>query len=503
VTAATLGVMSQRIAGRDARTVSTSLREELSELQGQNRQLAESYTALARATLEFEEQGWKPISQLTEDGFGLQDVKRIAKTARLQMKSNPILKRGEKLQASYTFARGFVMTTGDRELPPRYQAIVDSQLNQEVLFGEQACKRNAKTVFSDGNLFAAYIRSAQRWTVVSIDQIVGVAVDSIDPSIVNYVRRNYTRVTGYENNGAAVTELVDEWIPMDHVNVPVRSLQGVAVNADMRLVDYRADRDNTSRWGVPGCLAALPWAWAYSEYLKDGSKLLKALSSIAWHVKSSQAAGAERAAQKMLSNRRTAATAATGSDVTLQAMPRSNAVDLETGRPLAAMAATAMEVSVEALLSDGGATGDKSAMFDQPTLNAAYERQGNWERFFERCLAVMGVRNPKVKFNPIVVDPAYREVQSISQAWMTGLFSPEVVQSAYARTLGIEAPGEVPSGVMVPNNVNSLSNSGATLGSGRAPGQTNVATAQGNSGAGVDDLSNSDNSNRDTADNAR
>ena len=188
-------------------------------------------------------------------------------------------------------------------------------------------------------------------------------------------------------------------------------------------------------------------------------------------------------------------------DIDIAAMPRNNSIDLSTGRPLAAMAATAMEVSVDALLSGPGEIGGGGApILDQSTLNAAYARQGSWEDFFIRVLRVMGVPEPSVTFNNIIVDPAYRNIQSLSQAWMTGLFNADVMQSAYAEQLGIEAPGQIPSGVLVPNNDGSFATTGNSVGSGNP---NNVASSQGNSGAGVDDLSNGDNLNRDNQNNPR
>jgi hypothetical protein len=286
---------------------------------------------------------------------------------------------------------------------------------------------------------------------------------------------------------------------MDYTANPVASISGVRVDRNFVVVDHRENDDTGSPWGLPDCLPALPWAWAYSEYLKDGSKLLKALSSIAWQVKSKTSKGVSNASAKLLNNRQVASTAVTGSDVELSAMPRNNAVDLGTGRPLAAMAATAMEVSVDALLSGTANNALGSQVLDQSTLNAAYGRQGNWESFFTRVLKVMGVPFPSVKFNKIIVDPSYRNVQSLGQAWMTGLFEPGVIRDAYAEELAIETPGMIPDGVLIPNNENSAAGQGANTspGSDITGNMTNVATSQGNSGAGVGDLTNSDNTLRD------
>lgn len=476
--------------------ITTELSEK-QQLQIENELYRESYAAIANAALEFDEKGWNPINSVTGDGFTLQQAQQVSNTAKEQATSNPLLKRGAMLRATYIFGRGFKTASNDKPLPPRFQQIVDDPINQMVLFGEAACKQNERTLFTSGNFFVAYNKTTRQFSRVPLNEIENVARDPQNPEIIKYVLRTYARETISAQSNATEVTNVTEWYPMDYTTNPVRVIAGNRVSQNMVMIDLRVNNDQSALWGVPDCLPALPWAWAYSEYLKDGSKMLKALSSIAWQVKSKTNKGVNTASAKLLNNRQVASTVATGADVELSALPRNNSVDLDTGKPLAAMAATAMEVSVDALLSDGSA----AMTLDQPTLNAAYGRQGDWEGFFTRALRVIGVQNPSVTFNKIVVDPSYRNVQSLGQAWMTGLFDPAVVQAAYAEELGIEAPGVVPDGVLIPNNEFSAARSDidptlmqrTTIGSGTTGNQTNVATSQGNPGAGVNELSNGDN----------
>lgn len=485
----------------------TTEMSELDALRQENELYRESYAAIANAALEFDEKGWSPLNSIKSEGFSLMEAKKVAAAAKEQTTSNPLLKRGAMLRATYVFGRGFKMSSNGRPLAPRFMSIIENPVNQMVLFGETACKQNERTLFTTGNFFVAYNRQSQQFIRIPLEEIENVARDPENPQIIKYILRTYARETITAQTNATEVTNVTEWYPMDYTTSPAASIAGTKVNRNMVVVDLRENNDDGAIWGVPDCLPALPWAWAYSEYLKDGSKMLKALSSIAWQVKTKTAKGVSNTSAKLLNNRQVAATAVTGSDVELSAMPRNNSVDLGTGKPLAAMAATAMEVSVDALLSDGSA----ATTLDQPTLNAAYGRQGDWEGFFTRILRVLGVQNPSVQFNKIVVDPSYRNVQSLGQAWMTGLFDPQVIQAAYADELGIEAPGMVPDGVLVPNNENSqnginidtVSMARDTLGAGVTGNQTNVATSQGNSGAGVNDLSNSDNTLRDIQNNPR
>ena len=497
--------MAKTPAGLNNSTTA-ALRAEVAELTAANDRLMESYSAMARATLEFDEVGWSPVNQIKGRGIMLHDVQTISREAREQIQSNSLLKRGAQLRASYVFGRGFKMSANGQPLPPRFQTIIEDPVNQLVLFSEEACKKNEKSLFTDGNFFAAYDKRSKRFMRVPLSEIAGVATSADNNEIVTYILRQYVRPL---DTAGTQTETVQVWYPTDFAdqNALKSSINNVRVDKNITIFHRKENDETGSVWGVPDCLSAMPWAWAYSEYLKDGSKLLKALSAIAWQVKSKTAKGVANVAAKIANNRQVAATVTSGADVELNAMPRNNTVDLGTGKPLAAMAATAMEVSVDALLSGSGLTGGGgSQVLDQSTLNAAYGRQGNWEAYFTRILRFMGVQNPSVKFNAIIVDPSYRNVQSLGQAWQTGLFAPEIMQAAYAEQIGIEAPGMIPDGVLVPNNIESAQGkapAGATPGAdvNAADVATNVATGQGKSGAGVGDLTNGNNDLRDLANN--
>ena len=482
--------MANSIAGK-SNPRSQRLIQEVAELTAANDRLMESYSAMARATLEFDEVGWKPVNQLGEQGIKLEDVKTISKQARLQSQSNALLKRGAQLRASYVFGRGFKMSGNGQPLAPRFQNIIEDPINQLVLFSEEACKKNERTLFTDGNFFVAYDKTVKQFMRVPLLEIAGYATSPSNNEVVTYILREYTRPTSV---GGTTTETVKVWYPTDLANQSALAsrIQDIRVDKNIAIFHRKENDETGTIWGVPDCLAAMPWAWAYSEYLKDGSKLLKALSSIAWQVKTKTAKGVSNAAAKIASNRQVAATVTSGADVELSAMPRNNAVDLGTGQPLASMAASAMDVSTDALLSGSGLTGGAgSQVLDQSTLNAAYGRQGNWENYFVRILRFLGVQNPSVKFNAIIVDPSYRNIQSLATAWQTGLFDADVMQASFAEQVGIEAPGSVPDGVLIPNNDMSHNNDNATQ----------TATSQGNSGPGVGDFTDGNNDNRDFANN--
>jgi len=474
-----------------------SLSEQLLESNLAVERLSEGYSAMTRAILDFDNVGWKVVSNITGSGVTLEEVKEVASEARKTTTTSPMLKRGASLRGAYVFGRGFSL--GDLKGPQ--QKIVDDPVNQAVLFGPGATKKNERTLFTDGNFFTLFNRKTKRFSRVPLGQITGVVTDIDDNETIHYYQRTYKSTNNIkgENN----PDVIVVWIPVDTFDGRLATrIQDKPVDPNLVIVDIKVNNDSGDLWGIPDCLPAIPWVWAYSEYMKDGSKLLKALSSIAWQVKQKTSKGVQQGVAKIAGNRTAGSTAVTG-DVEINSLPRSNSVDLGTGRPLASMAATAMEVSVIALLSDPGAAQGSNAAattLDQPTINSALARQQDWKAFYDRCLKLIGVTKPNVKFKQIIVDPGYRSVQSLSQLWSTGLADPKVILNEYAELLDIEQlmGGTPVDGVMIPNNekfVNTLSNDGLPE---DKNGKTSTpATGQGKSGAGVGKIADGDNSARD------
>jgi hypothetical protein len=217
---------------------SEELLKEIRALSQDNLVLAESYSALARATLEFDEKGWSPLNQLSDNGIRLEDVKTISKQARRQTASNPVLKRGAMLRASYVFGRGFKMSQSGNVLAPRFQRIIDDPVNQNVLFSESASKKNERALFTDGNFFVRYDKRNRRFSRVPLEEIAGWATDPDDPELIRYYLREYQvrePVTDPYNSYLAETRKV--WYPLDYVENPVAQINDIPVDRNMVIID--------------------------------------------------------------------------------------------------------------------------------------------------------------------------------------------------------------------------------------------------------------------------
>lgn len=346
------------------------------ELQAQiseNELLRESYSAMAAALLQFEDQGWNALGSVDlSDGFKLEELQRAADHIREVSEANPLLKRGVGLRTSYIFGRGVSFAPQ----PPRIQAKIDDPQNQDVLFSAEAQVVNERSNFTDGQFFVLGNNSTKKFQRIPFNEITGVVTDPDDSEQIRYYRRSWTRYVQELNSTSPKAQQMHVWYPTDTYTPTggrfATRIQNQPVDAGYRMFACRVNRRAGQMWGVPDAFPALPWAHAYNDYLKDGSRMLKALSMFAWQLKAKTKTGAVNAAAQIASPSTVGSTAVMGNDMELSQMPRANAVDLTNGRPLGSMVASALEVSVVALLSDPGSSGayGTAQTLDVPTVKA-------------------------------------------------------------------------------------------------------------------------------------
>lgn len=400
--------------------------------------LQESFAAMADAILKMEDEGWLPLNELftddTRKGFTIDEIRKITKYAEKQTKANNLLGRGFRMRTNYVFGRGFAYVRKDGEkLPPRFQKIIEDPENQEVLFSETALKELNRILYTSGNLLMILNEKTNKFTRLTIEpQLSNYITYDDDPSRVKYWRRVYYVRNDLRPN--AKPEEVVEWIPVwtyknslkgtgrkIPATLPVGGGKNENVNQECVILDLRVNKDDGEILGSPDCLSALPWAWAATEYLKDGSKLIKALATIAYHVKAKTVAAAERAGAKLQSNK-VGSAAITGPDTEITQMPRVGSVDLYEGRPLQAAVASALDVSVAAITADtarGGSYASETAL-SQPEQLSAISRQKDFEGFFHKVFQALGSQDIVIDFARVDVDPIHRRLQSMGIARQYG-----------------------------------------------------------------------------------
>lgn len=479
---------------------------ELTEFVHEATTFRESYNAMARSIASIDgDPAWNLINTAFGDGqnFTLDELKEIVEKTREMALANPILKRAISIRSSNVFGKVFTIKGA---IPERINRIVENVVNEQCIGSVAAWMRNERTAFTDGSVFFVYNKTTKEWSRLLLNSITNWITDPIDPERVRYYQRTYTDLNNL-NNPNAVPKQIVEWIAVDSYTPPagLSRIQDKPLNRNLVIVDVKFNADSGQTLGVPDALPALPWASLYREYLKDGAKVIKALASIAWVLKNKTQAGVQKAAARVPVGG-IAATANMTDNMDLSAMPRSNQVDLNTGRALAAMVATACEVSVVSLLSDPGVSGAAATAktLDPPTEQAAQARQEVWAAVIKRIYRVMGYKGEfEILWPNISEDPEYRKAQSLSQFWSSGNLHPDEYRNAMAEELNVRLLREKGPDALTPNTATTLEKQSKITAKFAAPKvDTNtgdIATGQGKSGAGVGDLSNGDNSARDEA----
>ena len=441
--------------------------QDFEALAAENEFLKESYASMAQAIMAFDDAGWSPINeQLQQSGFNLQELRASAATIREITEGNPLLKRGCAMRTSYVFGRG--VTFGSQ--PPRIQRLINEPRNQDVIFSPEAQAINERSHFTDGQFFVLGDTRTKLFQRIPFNEISGVVTDPDDPESIRYFRRTWTRVEQQLANGNPTTSEQNVWYPADTYAPTGRyasQIQGQRVDATKMMFASRVNRRAGRIWGVPDALPALPWAHAYNEYLKDGSRLLKSLAMFAWQVKSRTKTGAQAAAATIASPALAGSTAVMGDGMEMSSLPRSSNVDLGTGRPLAAMVASALEISVVALLSDPGASGayGTAQTLDAPTVKAMESRQAIWAGFYRRVLEFLGAREIDINFPKIETEPSQRMMQALALARETGAIWDDEYRAAVIETLDVPKMHDMPPGDDTmsdgPSAIPSQGNSGA------------------------------------------
>lgn len=416
--------------------------------------LQESYANMAQALLSIEDEGWATIGLQSPigDSFTLHQLHDLSEKLTEKTDGNPLLKRGFGLRTSYIFGRGVEINGFSSR---RIESLVMDQKNQDALFSAEAMIINERSNFTSGQFFILGDNATRKLQRIPFTEITGWVTDPDDIETLRFLRRSWSRV---QLDGTSKT--IHEWYPVD-TYVPtsrVAQIQNQPVNYSKTIFPFMVNKRAGNVWGVPDCFAAYPWAYAYNEYLKDGSRILKSLSMFAWQLKSKTKTGATTAAATIATTKQAGSTAVLGADMELSALPRtSNSVDLGNGKPLAAMVAAALEVSVVALMSDPGTSGayGVAQTLDVPTTKAMQARQRLWELYLERVMRYFGQKETEVKWPKMETESSYRMVQSLALAYESGAIWQDEFRGAVMDELDVNSMHQVPPGDMSADNAGS------------------------------------------------
>jgi hypothetical protein len=376
------------------------LREQLEAAHNTVEILSES---LADVQLAFEDRGWLQLTMQAQNELSPAGRKQIRDLCRVMAILNPLIKRGLSLRKAYIWGQGVDVTVRDQsdegqDVNAVVQAFLGDKANKSTFSGSQAREEMEQAAYTDGELAAALFTDPLDGTVqlrwVPVEEITDVITDPEDQVTHWYYRREYTEriVAG----GQTVQRLRTVYYPALGYEPQVKpsTIGGAEVlwNAPVRMVTV--NRPTRGVRGIPDSFAAIAWARSYKEFLEQWAVLMKSLARFAWQTKTrgdrakavAGKIGAAPATDPLRGGNPAGvgATAVTDPNTSLEAIPKTGAtIDAESGRPLAAMTAAALDLPVTMLISDPGITGARATAetLDQPTELVMNLRRETWAEF--------------------------------------------------------------------------------------------------------------------------
>lgn len=456
----------------------------------------EAYADTARGLLAAEDIGWNRLGGASsQEQVTLDDAKRIAKRLHGYRESNPLLSRGLEIRNSYQFSGMYSIGTREAEsrISSQKWGLINDEKNQNAVFSLEALERIEGERYSAGQAFLLFDRGAKAFQHISFQEIGDIIYDPDDSSEIRYVMREWGALE-IQADGSERQVTKREYYPSSRFDAPAggyaKSIKGVAVVDTKRMIVERVNMKAGANLGIPDSFSAAPWALAYSAYLSDGSKVLAALAEWAWVVKPKKRPAAERAAATVRSERGAGGTLFTDMDV--QSLPTSKAVDLDTGRPIAAQAASGLGVSVVLLLADPGSSGayGVAQTLSDPNRRTMEARRERNTKLLEHCLTLLGVKDPEVQWPKMSPGSDADEQSIVMQAWGSGLFHEDEVRGRLADLAHITIEhSNPPEGFMYPNNSESLARADIDADGVKPDGSTGMSNGQGRDSQGIGNLS--------------
>lgn len=397
-------------ASRETSTLKvTHLEEQLGASLNELEILRES---MADVELAYEDRGWLRLSMQAQLDLSLAGREQIRNLCRVMAVVNPLTKRGLSLRKAYIWGQGVTITVRDQSdsggqgVNDVVQAFLDDPGNIKSFAGSQAHEEMEQALYTDGEMAAALFTNALtgavklRW--IPVEQINDIITNPEDASEDWYYRRDYSERALVD--GQIVERLRTVYYPAlgyePAGGSKPRYINGAEVkwNAPVLYVSVNRVSNTGSNRGIPDSFASIAWARSYKEFLEQWAVLMKALARYAWQTKT-RGDRAKTVAAKVSAAPTTdvrggnpsgaGAHVVTDPNSTLEAVPKTGAtIDADSGRPLAAMVAAALDVPVTMLLGDPGVTGARAVAdtLDQPMELAMNLRRALWTQFIRDVL---------------------------------------------------------------------------------------------------------------------
>jgi hypothetical protein len=355
-----------------------------------------------------EDIGWARIDGLDDGEVISRDVLvREARRARVMSIADPLIRRAVSLGIAYVYGQGCTIQAAqeddaEQDLNAVVQGFLDDESNIETFTGQQASEERERKLKTDGNTFHALPTNPVTGRVqvrsIPFREVVDIITDPEDAATPWFYKRVYVAQVVEPGTLPGSTRTRRETRTVYYPALGYRpkqrpkTLDGKTIEWFTPVVHTAVNRVDGSKWGAPDLLAALPWALGYKDFLEDWARLVKALSRFAFRATArgrNSATVRGRLEAAPTGDAGVGATVVTGENQKFEAIGKSGAtIDSGSGRPLAAMVASATDVPVTMLLADPGVTGARATAetLDQPLQLVVRARQAVHAHLMRRVL---------------------------------------------------------------------------------------------------------------------
>lgn len=382
------------------------LREALAEVETLSYRLEESMAQLRR-----EDAGWDPLGQEADTNPPHEVLVKDANLVRASSGMNPLMVRAKAVRGAYVWGGGVTVeaaSTGEGGTQDVQQVVTEffeDAGNQAAVFGDQAREALEGDLFDDGNVFIGHWvdphTGGVKVRVIPFDEVVEIHTAPGDRSVPQFYRRRWTEKAIGDTTGRTLEALYPA-LDYDPVAQPKQAPDGTPILWPGTLTSgkglvrasgaavYHLKVNPVGRhkkWGRGDGFAARPWAFAYKGFLEDCKALYHALAKIA-HVLSGTKDKVQLARTGQQMQAGPAGGTVYGNDLQVNT-PSYSGIDPKSGRPFAALVASAVGLPVTVLTADPGQEGARAVAetLDKPTRLLFEARQRVWAEFFRASIA--------------------------------------------------------------------------------------------------------------------
>ena len=460
--------------------------QDVLEILDGNALFREAANAINRS-FALEDRNWEQLLGGSDhDGLSLDSLKSISgeiREAMLKPTLAPLVNRGAQLRHSYVWSKGVKIPEAPKTTKPGPKSAetvaferIGNPINQDNVFSSDAHEEMERALYSDGAFFLLGDKATKILRRVPLSEITGFISN---PDFADEVWAWKRSWLSYQADGSTKTETA--WYYTAECPQPAdkraAAIDSIPVDHGKEFLVKTVNRHVGWPLGIPDAVAIVAWAKLYAEFMKYGYVMNRALATIAFTATPQTKKQGEKSAVR-LAGATGAGQAAIGANIAPVATA-GRGYDFDAGRPLAAMAATSVQVSIVHLLSDPGAAGSSygsASNLDLPTKRAIVSRQKSWVAYFERVLKWLGLEEPAVSFPSLEEPDFYREMQGLVLGWNSGLLHEDEVRARLLELLNIITDKQdAPAGVLLPNNEKSWERS--DIDPNEEPGQTGSTAA--------------------------